>query len=59
MDGDRAGYHEWVEAYVGEWTQLDPTWGQDIAWAGRLGLGEENSSEITMLIGSMSVAEVR
>lgn len=52
-------WHEWVEAYVGEWTQLDPTWGQDIAWAGRLGLGEENSSEITMLIGSMAVAEVR
>jgi hypothetical protein len=52
-------WHEWVEAYVGEWTQLDPTWGQDIAQAARLGLGEENSSEITMLIGSMTVTEVR
>jgi hypothetical protein len=52
-------WHEWVEAYVGEWTQLDPTFGQDVAMPARLALGEESSAEITPLIGSMTVVEVR
>ncbi len=52
-------WHEWVEAFVGEWTQLDPTFGQDVADPGRLGVGEESSAEITPLIGSMLVTEVR
>ncbi len=52
-------WHEWVEAYVGEWTQLDPTFGQDIAHPARLAVGEESSAEITPLIGSMQVVEVR
>lgn len=59
-DGVPALYwHEWVEAYVGEWTQLDPTFGQPVANALRLGVGEESSAEITPLIGSMAVVEVR
>jgi hypothetical protein len=52
-------WHEWVEAYVGEWTQLDPTFGQDVANPARLAVGEESSAEITPLIGSMTVVEVR
>lgn len=52
-------WHEWVEAYVGEWTQLDPTFGQPVAHAARLGVGEESSAEITPLIGSMGVTEVK
>lgn len=52
-------WHEWVEAYVGEWTQLDPTFGQPVANALRLGVGEESGAEITPLIGSMSVLEVK
>ncbi len=59
-DGVPALYwHEWVEAYVGEWTQLDPTFGQFTANATRLGVGEESSAEITPLIGSMTVVEIR
>ena len=59
-DGVPALYwHEWVEAYVGEWTQLDPTFGQDVANPARLAVGEESSAEITPLIGSMTVVEVR
>lgn len=50
-------WHEWVEAYVGEWTQLDPTFGQAIAHPARLGVGQESSAEITPLIGSMSVLD--
>ena len=52
-------WHEWVEAFVGEWTQMDPTFGQAVANATRLGVGEESSAEITPLIGSMTVVEVR
>lgn len=51
-------WHEWVEAYVGEWTQLDPTFGQDVADATHFALGEEASAEITPLIGSMKVLQV-
>ncbi|MBX7099080.1 MAG: transglutaminase-like domain-containing protein [Myxococcaceae bacterium] len=52
-------WHEWVEAYVGEWTQLDPTFGQDVADATHLALGEEGSAEITPLIGGLKVVDVR
>jgi hypothetical protein len=52
-------WHEWVEAYVGEWTQLDPTFGQDVADATHFGVGEEANAEITPLIGSLKVTEVR
>lgn len=52
-------WHEWVEAYVGEWTQLDPTFGQDVAHPARLAVGEESNAEITPLIGAMTVTEVR
>lgn len=52
-------WHEWVEAYVGEWTQMDPTFGQIVAHPARLAVGEESSAEITPLIGSMTVLEVK
>lgn len=52
-------WHEWVEAFVGEWTQLDPTFGQDVADATHFKVGEEGSAEITPLIGSLVVHDVR
>ncbi len=52
-------WHEWVEAYVGEWTQLDPTFGQDVADATHFAVGEEGNAEITPLIGQLKVADVR
>ncbi len=58
-DGVPALYwHEWVEAWVGEWTQLDPTFGQDVADAMHFGVGEEGSAEITPLIGQLKVLDV-
>jgi hypothetical protein len=51
-------WHEWVAAYVGEWTELDPTFGQDTADALRFALGEEGGAEITPVIGSMKVVSV-
>jgi transglutaminase-like putative cysteine protease len=52
-------WHEWVEAWVGEWTQLDPTLGQDVADATHLELGEEAGADITPLLGSIHVLDVR
>lgn len=52
-------WHEWVEAYVGEWTQMDPTFGQTVADATHFGVGEEGNAEIVPLIGQMKVLEVR
>ena len=52
-------WHEWVEAYIGEWTQLDPTFGQDVADSTHFAVGEEARAEITPLIGSIRVLEVR
>ncbi|MBX5482369.1 MAG: transglutaminase domain-containing protein [Myxococcaceae bacterium] len=58
-DGVPALYwHEWVQAYVGEWTDLDPTFNQAVADATHLALGEEGSAEITPLIGSLKVEKV-
>ncbi len=59
-DGVPALYwHEWVEAYVGEWTQLDPTFDQPVADATHFAVGEEGNAEITPLIGQLKVVEVR
>jgi hypothetical protein len=59
-DGVPALYwHEWVEAYVGTWTQLDPTFGEPVADATHFAVGEEGNAEITPLIGQLKVSEVR
>jgi transglutaminase-like putative cysteine protease len=59
-DGVPAMYwHEWVEAYVGEWTQLDPTFQQTVADATHFAVGEESNAEITPLIGQLKIVEVR
>jgi hypothetical protein len=52
-------WHEWVEAYVGEWVAMDPTFGQEIADATHFAVGEEGNAEITPLIGALKVVEVR
>lgn len=52
-------WHEWVEAYVGEWTQLDPTFMQPVADATHFALGEEANAEITLLIGQLKVLEAK
>jgi transglutaminase-like putative cysteine protease len=59
-DGVPALYwHEWIEAYVGEWTQMDPTFNQIVADATHFGVGQEGNAEITPLIGQLKVVEVR
>ena len=59
-DGVAALYwHEWVEAWVGStWTQLDPTFGQPVADATHLTLGEESQADIIPLLGKLRIVEV-
>jgi Transglutaminase-like superfamily len=59
-DGVPALYwHEWVEAFVGStWTQLDPTFGQPVADATHLTLGEESQADIIPLLGKLKVVGV-
>ncbi|MCP3164676.1 transglutaminase-like domain-containing protein [Myxococcus qinghaiensis] len=60
QDGVPALYwHEWVEAFVGEWTQLDPTFNQPVADATHFAFGYEGNAEITPLIGTLKVTEVK
>ncbi len=59
-DGVPAFYwHEWIEAYVGEWTQMDPTFHQHVADATHFAVGQEGNAEITPLIGQLKVVEVK
>lgn len=50
-------WHEWVEAWVGEWVAVDPTFGQDVADATHFKLGEEASAQIVPLFGSLQIAQ--
>ncbi len=60
QDGVPALYwHEWVEVWVGEWTQMDPTFNQLVADATHFGVGLEGNAEITPLIGQLKVVEVK
>jgi transglutaminase-like putative cysteine protease len=60
QDGVPALYwHEWVEAFVGEWTQMDPTFNQVVADATHFGVGQDGNAEITPLIGTLKVVEVK
>jgi transglutaminase-like putative cysteine protease len=59
-DGVPALYwHEWVEAYVGAWTQLDPTFDEPVTDAAHLALGEETHEDIVQLIGQLKVVDAR
>jgi Transglutaminase-like superfamily len=60
-DGVAALYwHEWVEAWVGStWAQLDPTFGQPVADATHLTLGEESQADIMPLLGKLRVVDLR
>jgi transglutaminase-like putative cysteine protease len=55
----RLYWHEWVEAFVGQWTQLDPTWEEPVADAAHIALGQEAREEILTLMGQLEVLDAR
>ena len=54
-------WHEWVEAFVGEWVELDPTFTQPIADPTHIALGNEARVDTAGLIGKLKfeVVEVK
>ncbi len=53
------GYHAWVEVYIGEWIQMDPTWGEDIADAAHIMLASGSlDKQATAIMGSMTTLRV-
>ena len=49
-------WHEWAEAWTGEWVALDPTFGQPIADATHLELGEGNETDAVALMGQLKIS---
>jgi len=48
-------WHEWVEAWVGEWTELDPTFNQTVADPTHIALGNEARVDTAGLIGKLKL----
>ncbi|HEY3444893.1 MAG TPA: transglutaminase-like domain-containing protein [Myxococcales bacterium] len=58
-DGVPALYwHEWVEVYVGEWVQMDPTFNQVVADPSHIALGSEAKADTAGLIGKLKFEPV-
>jgi transglutaminase-like putative cysteine protease len=54
------GYHAWVEAYVGKWIQIDPTWGEENADAANIALARGNLKDMTVgILGSMNKIRIQ
>lgn len=45
--GDKLFYHAWVEVYVGEWVEMDPTWNEPGVDAGHLLLARSAMDEVS------------
>jgi hypothetical protein len=60
--GSGFGYHAWVEAYVGQWVQMDPTWNQELATPTHLSLARgdilSQASVLVNVIGKVKIAVV-
>jgi predicted transglutaminase-like cysteine proteinase len=54
-------WHEWVEAWVGEWVEMDPTFNQLVADPTHIALGNEARVDTAGLIGKLrfEVVEVK
>jgi hypothetical protein len=48
-------WHEWSQVYVGEWIDIDPTFGQPVADATHLALGSEGKADSAALIGQLAI----
>lgn len=48
-------WHEWVEVWTGEWVAIDPTFGQRVADATHLELGEGDETDAVALMGQLKI----
>ena len=42
-------YHAWLEVYVGEWVELDPTWKENLVDAGHLRLADSDLDPLSFM----------
>ncbi len=49
-------WHEWVEVYAGSWIAVDPTFGQPVADATHIQLGEGDQTDAVALMGQLKVS---
>lgn len=52
--GGAFGYHAWNEIYVGEWVEMDPSWGQMTADAGHLLLQSSDLDDLSYAQASLA-----
>jgi transglutaminase-like putative cysteine protease len=51
-------WHEWVEVYAGQWIAIDPTFGQPVADATHIELGQGDQTDAVALMGQLKVTAV-
>ncbi|MCD6351961.1 MAG: transglutaminase domain-containing protein [Armatimonadetes bacterium] len=51
-------YHAWVKIWVGEWVEMDPTWGEPLVDASHLELGEGALDEVSLARMSLATARI-
>ncbi|MHB1847301.1 MAG: transglutaminase-like domain-containing protein [Deltaproteobacteria bacterium] len=49
-------WHQWAEVYTGEWVAVDPTFGQPVADATHLELGEGDETDAVALMGQLHIS---
>jgi len=52
-------WHQWTEVYVGSWVEMDPTFNEDVASAGRIALGRELETHIMQGFGQIHILDVK
>ncbi len=56
--GDAFYYHAWVRIWVGEWVEMDPTWGEDTVDASHIEIAEGSLDEMSLAQMSLATARV-
>ena len=57
--GKGFGYHAWIEVYVGQWIQMDPSWGEDLANPARIAVARGDIiAQVSALLGIMGKIEI-
>jgi hypothetical protein len=56
--GDAFYYHAWAKLWVGEWVEMDPTWGENTVDATHVEVAEGGLDELSMARMSLATARV-
>lgn len=56
--GDAFYYHAWTKVWVGEWVEMDPTWGEDLADPTHIQVAEGAFDEMSLARMSLATARI-